>query len=174
MFLLLTGARIGEASALTWDRVNLDEAWWHLPDPKNRNPVWLPLSSQAVELLKTRQRVKGSKFVFTSWGKAGHIRDPRDTMKNLSEVAGLHLSPHDLRRTFTTIGIANCGIDLFKVELLTNHVPKTVTERHYLETSRLQYLLPQAQQIADWIEAQAVVAKAAQQPAAQPEAELVE
>ena len=174
MFLLLTGARSGDASALTWDRVNLDEAWWHLPDPKNRNPVWLPLSSQAVELLKTRQRVKGSKFVFTSWGKAGHIRDPRDTMKNLSEVAGLHLSPHDLRRTFTTIGIANCGIDLFKVELLTNHVPKTVTERHYLETSRLQYLLPQAQQIADWIEAQAVVAKAAQQPAAQPEAELVE
>lgn len=173
-FLMLTGARIGEASALTWDRVNLDECWWHIPDPKNSNPVWLPLSSQAVELLKTRQRVKGSPFVFASWGKCGHIRDPRDTMKNLSEVAGLHLSPHDLRRTFTTIGIANCGIDLFKVELLTNHVPKSVTERHYLETQKLQYLLPQVQQIADWMEAQAVAAKAAQQPAAQPEAELVE
>lgn len=173
-FLLLTGSRIGEASALTWDRVNLDECWWHIPDPKNSNPVWLPLSSQAVELLKTRQRVKGSPFVFASWGKCGHIRDPRDTMKNLSEVAGLHLSPHDLRRTFTTIGIACCGIDLFKVELLTNHVPKSVTERHYLETQKLQYLLPQVQQIADWIEAQAVAAKAAQQPEAQPEAELVE
>lgn len=160
-FLMLTGSRIGEASALTWDRVNLDECWWHIPDPKNSNPVWLPLSSQAVELLKSRQRVKGSPFVFASWGKCGHIRDPRDTMKNLSEVAGLHLSPHDLRRTFTTIGIANCGIDLFKVELLTNHVPKSVTERHYLETQKLQYLLPQVQQIADWIEAQAVVAKAA-------------
>lgn len=172
-FLLLTGSRIGEASALTWDRVNLDEGWWHLPDPKNRNPVWLPLSKQARELLATRQRVKGSPFVFASWGKCGHIRDPRDTMKNLSEVAGLHLSPHDLRRTFTTIGIANCGIDLFKVELLTNHVPKTVTERHYLETQQLQYLLPQAQQIADWLDARAVVAKT-EAGAAQPEAELVE
>ncbi|MDP1656295.1 MAG: hypothetical protein Q8K91_07500 [Hylemonella sp.] len=68
-------------------------------------------------------------------------------MNNLSEVAGLHLSPHDLRRTFTTIGIANCDIDLFKIELLTNHVPKTVTGRHYLETQQLQYLLPQVQQI---------------------------
>lgn len=159
-FLLLTGSRIGEASALTWDRVNLDEGWWHIPDPKNSNPVWLPLSSQAVELLKTRQRVKGIDFVFASWGKCGHIRDPRDTMKKLSEIAGLHLSPHDLRRTFTTIGIACCGIDLFKVELLTNHVPKSITERHYLETSRLEYLMPQVQQIADWIVSQGQIAKA--------------
>lgn len=151
MFLMLTGARISEASALTWDRVNLAEGWWHIPDPKNKNPVWLPLSTQAIDLLSARQRFEGSNYVFTSWGKAGHIRDPRDTMKKVSEVAGLHLTPHDLRRTFTTIGIAKCGIDLFKVELLTNHVPKSVTERHYLETQRLEYLLPEVQKIADWI-----------------------
>lgn len=154
MFLMLTGARIGEASALTWDRVNLDEGWWHIPDPKNSNPAWLPLCSQAVELLKTRQRVKGSKFVFTSWGKAGHIKDPRDTMGKVSEAAGSKVTPHDLRRTFTAIGFQNCGVDLFKLELLTNHVPKGVTARHYLETSRLQYLLPEVQRIGDWIEAQ--------------------
>ena len=153
-FLLLTGARIGEASALTWDRVNLEEGWWHIPDPKNSNPVWLPLSKEAQELLSTRQRIKGSPYVFTTWSKCGHIRDPRDTMTKVSEVAGLHLTPHDLRRTFTTIGVASCGIDLFKIELLTNHVPKTVTERHYLETSHLQYLKPEAQRIADWIATQ--------------------
>jgi integrase len=150
-FLLLTGARIGEASSLTWDQVNLDERWWHIPDPKNSNPVWLPLSSEAVRILKSRQRVEGSPFVFTSWGKSGHIKDPRDTMKRLSTVARMKLSPHDLRRTFTTIGVASCGIDLHKIELLTNHVPKTVTVRHYLETSRLQYLLPEAERIACWI-----------------------
>lgn len=155
MLLMLTGLRIGECSELTWDRVNLEEGWIHIPDPKNSNPVWLPLSTQAVQLLTTRQRVKGSPFVFSSWGKAGHIKDPRDTMKKVSEAAGTKITPHDLRRTFTTIGIANCGIDLTRVELLTNHVPKGVTARHYLETSHLQYLKPETQRISDWIEQQA-------------------
>lgn len=165
MFLLLTGCRISEAAELTWDRVNIDEndpanCWWHLPDPKNRNPVFLPLSSQAVELLKTRQRTEGNPHVFPSWGKTGHIRDPRDTMKKVSEVAGTKLSPHDLRRTYTTIGIAHCSIDVIRVELLTNHVPMGVTARHYLETSRLQYLQPEAQRIADWISEKARIAAA--------------
>ena len=155
MLLMLTGLRIGECSELTWDRVNLEEGWIHIPDPKNSNPVWLPLSTQAVQLLTTRQRVKGSPFVFSSWGKAGHIKDPRDTMKKVSEAAGTKITPHDLRRTFTTIGVATCGIDLHKVELLTNHVPKGVTARHYLETSHLQYLKPETQRISDWIEQQA-------------------
>ena len=93
--------------------------------------------------------------MFSSWGKAGHIKDPRDTMKKVSEVAGTKITPHDLRRTYTTIGIANCGIDLTRVELLTNHVPKSVTARHYIETSHLQYLKPETQRISDWIEQQA-------------------
>ena len=155
MLLMLTGLRIGECSELTWDRVNLEEGWIHIPDPKNSNPVWLPLSTQAVQLLTTRQRVKGSPFVFSSWGKAGHIKDPRDTMRKVSEVAGTKITPHDLRRTYTTIGVASVGIDLHKVELLTNHVPKGVTARHYLETSHLQYLKPETQRISDWIEQQA-------------------
>lgn len=152
IFLILTGARIGEASALTWDRVNFEENWWYIPDPKNSNPVWLPLSKQANELLTTRQRIRGSNFVFSSWGKCGHIRDPRDTMKKVSEIAGTKITPHDLRRTYTTIGVAICGIDIHKIELLTNHVPRGVTARHYLETSHLQYLLPEAQKIGDWFE----------------------
>lgn len=160
MFLMLTGARISEASSLTWDRVNLDEGWWHIPDPKNSNPVWLPLSKQAIELLTTRPRTKGSPYVFASWGKSGHLKDPRDTMRHVSGVAGTKVSPHDLRRTFTTIGVATCGIDLHKVELLTNHVPRGVTARHYLETSHLQYLMPEAQRIADWIDEQGRIASA--------------
>ena len=159
IFLLLTGCRIGEASALTWDRVNLDEGWFHLSDTKNKNPVYLPLSTQLVDLLTTRQLIEGSPFVFPSWSNSGHIQDPRDTMKKLSEVARSKITPHDLRRTYTTIGIACCNIDLFKIELLTNHVPKSVTERHYLETSHLQYLRPETQRVSDWVLGKARIAE---------------
>jgi len=152
IFLLLTGSRRNEACSLTWDRVDLEEGWWHLPDPKNRNPVWLPLSTQAIELLKTRERVEGSPYVFPSWRKTGHIKDPRDIMSKISQIAGMKITPHDLRRTFTTFGVTECDIDLHKIELLTNHVPKGVTARHYLETSYLQYLKPEVQVISDWIE----------------------
>lgn len=161
-FLLLTGARRNEGAMLTWDRVNLDEGWFHLPDPKNANPVWIPLSSSAVELLKARKPADddkdASKFVFPSRSKAGHVQDTRAPLERVSKVAGLHLSAHDLRRSFVSIGVATCGIALHEIELLTNHVPKGVTAKHYLRTQRLQYLQPKVQQIGDWIEQQAAIA----------------
>ena len=47
---------------------------------------------------------------------------------------------------------------MYKIELLTSHKPRSVTMMHYLETKRLQYLQPEAQQIADWIEQKARIA----------------
>lgn len=167
-FLLLTGARLMEAAALRWENVNLDEAWWHIPNPKNHNPVWLPLSAQAIALLKTRKDRRGdgvvvrgpSPFVFPTKSRAGHIHDPRAALQRIEGAAGYRPTAHDLRRTFVTIGVAELKLDLYKVELLTNHAPKSVTARHYLETQRLQYLLPEVQQIGDFIETQGRVAAA--------------
>lgn len=155
-FLMLTGARRNEGAKLTWDRVDLDEGWFHLSDTKNSNPIWLPLCSQAIELLKARrlsEDVKNaSPFVFRSRSKVGHVTDTRSPLEKISKVVGIHLSAHDLRRTFVSIGVAILDIDLHKVELLTNHVPKGVTARHYLQTSKLQYLQPQVESIGNWIE----------------------
>lgn len=174
-FLLLTGARRGEGSSLRWDQVHLDDdpahCWWHLPNPKNGNAVWLPLSSQAVALLKSRPRAKlpggdENPFVFPTNSKQGHITDARAPLERLRKIEGLasdgsgFVSAHDLRRTYVTVGFSVCRIDIFKLELLTNHVPQGVTARHYLQTSRLQYLYPEVQAIGDWIEEQAGVAEA--------------
>lgn len=174
-FLMLTGARKGEGGSLRWEQVHLDDdpaqCWWHLPNPKNGNPVWLPLSSQAVALLKARPRAKlphgkDDPHVFPSSAKCGHITDARAPLERLRDIDGIAsdgsaiVSAHDLRRTFVTAGFSMCGIDLFKLELLTNHVPQGVTARHYLKTSRLQYLHPEVQAIGDWIDREGVIAAA--------------
>lgn len=170
-FLFLTGARRSEAAALTWDRVHLDDdpanCWWHLREEDNKtgNPVWLPLSSQAVALLRARKPadddMEASKYVFPSRSKSGHVQDTRAPFERICEALKLGgLSAHDLRRTLITIGFSACNVELFKMELLTNHVPEGVTAKHYLQTSRLQYLHPEIQRIGDWVEHQAALAKA--------------
>jgi integrase len=166
MFLMLTGARRNEAAALTWDRVNIDQddptnCWWFIPDPKNRNPVTLPLSSQAAAIIKSRKAVDDNPHVFASRSKTGHIKDTRAPLEQLSKRIGMdRLSAHDLRRTFVTTGVKACRLDLAKLELLTNHVPQGITARHYLSTSDLRDFHTEVQAIGDYIESEARVAAA--------------
>lgn len=164
-FLMLTGCRRSEAASLEWRNVNLDEAWFHLSNTKNGNPVWLPLSTQAVALLKARKPKDddkdASEYVFPSRAKGGFVTDTRAPLVRIAKLIDQPISAHDLRRTFVSTGVATLGIDLYKMELLTNHVPQGVTAKHYLKTQRLQYLLPDTQLISDWIEQQAAKASGA-------------
>jgi integrase len=161
-FLLLTGCRWSEAAELSWAQVDLDGdvPSWHLPDPKNHRPITIPLCTPAVALLRARPRRKGNPYVFPSRSEGkGHAKDARATMEAVSKVAGLHLSPHDLRRSHIAVGHA-CGIEMWRIELLTGHVPNTVTLRNYTETSDLRYLAPEAERIGAWIVQQGEIAEA--------------
>lgn len=160
--ILLTGLRIGEASTLRWDQINLEDRWFRIPNPKNGNAVSMPISRQTAALLNARPRGEGSPFVFPSWGAAGHIKRPRDTMQNLRVIAGNSLTPHDLRRTYTHIALRQCRIEKYRVDLLTNHLTRDVTSMHYFDTANLQWLQPEAQKIADWLDREARAAEAKQ------------
>ena len=162
-FLLTTGARATEAGSLTWAQVQLDDhtPTWHLPDPKNGRPVTFPLSSLPADLLRHRKQESRSEFVFPSPGAKGHIADARGVLTSVSSAAGLAVTRHDLRRTFTALAI-HCGLELWKAELLTGHVPQTVTLRHYMETSDLRYLHADVERIGTWIFQQGLIARAAE------------
>jgi len=155
-FILLTGGRLDEATALTWDRVNTDEGWWHLDDPKNHRAVTFPLSKLACEIISNRPKI--NEYVFVSGGKYGHTTEIRTPMKKISEAIGLKVSAHDLRRTFKAMAIEN-GIEKWKFDLLTNHQLVDVSGKHYLETSDLLYLRAEIDIIADWVVEQARIAK---------------
>ena len=170
MFLLCTGARRNEGAALEWRNVHLEDdpanCSWFIEDPKNKNPITLPLSSQAVAVLKARQKANEksptmSKFVFPSRSASGHVKDTRAPLERYATVIGMdRLSAHDLRRSFVSLGVKACRLDIAKLELLTNHVPQGVTARHYLETSDLRDYHREVQAIGDYIEGEAWVAAA--------------
>ncbi len=174
IFALLTGGRRDEMAALTWEFVNIDDhdpsnCWWYLDDRKRGDPIWLPLSSQAVALLKSRRELAekaianggdASPFVFPTRSEVGYIRDPRAAIESVGKVAGKHLSLHDMRRTFTNISMRECLIEKFRTDLLTGHKPaqEDTTSRNYLDLAHLDWLQPEVQKIGDWIEQQAAVA----------------
>lgn len=161
LFIMLTGCRWSEAAELTWDCVSPDFTAWHIPDPKNHNPVIFPLSAPARAMLGARPRIEGNDYVFPGRGKTPFLKDARSTMAEVSKLAGLHLTHHDLRRTFIAIGI-KLKIEMWKLKLLTNHISKgDVTIFNYTETNDLRYLSGEAEQIAAWIMEQGAIASGA-------------
>jgi integrase len=101
---LWTGARRGDLLSMRWQDLGLDDNRWEIPHPKNRTPYVVPLTPEAVKILRDRsERSKGSEWVFPSKrGTAGHLTDFKRGWKELLKRAGFadkDLRQHDLRRT---------------------------------------------------------------------------
>lgn len=161
--LILTGCRKTELASLTWDRVHFDLGTFVIPKEiaKNHNALTFPLTPMLRELLERRPRVKGSAYVFASWGKKSpYIGDPRGAMEAVSEVAGMHLSPHDLRRTFDDIAKL-CKVGEDERWKLLNHLPTDVHRKHYANSITIKVLAEAVESMHDWIKAEAAKAATA-------------
>lgn len=161
LFMIYTGARIGESSRLTWDRVNLfDEVpTFYFDKTKNHNPVTLPISDPLLAILKDRyqSRAKNCKYVFPSVrGNTPYVTNTTALFKKISEVAGEHLSNHDLRRTFEDI-CQNCGIDSDKRRQLLNHLASDVHGQAYANNPDPAELMAAVQKVGMWILSEAEI-----------------
>jgi integrase len=161
-FLILTGARLSEASELTSDRTDLDgprPSWCIRPEQsKTGSGRILPLSTHAASILSSQPHVADNPYVFTSRNAKSHVAHPGATWRAVSYQAGVRVTAHSMRRTFTNTCL-KLGIEMWKTEMLTSHVPTTTTLLHYTDTADLrESCANEVQTVADWIESQSQAA----------------
>jgi integrase len=150
-FLILSGNRLEEVSALRWEEINSDSI--HLPAErmKNKLPFDLPLTPQLRAILDSVPRIAGCPYVFTingttplkSWDKA---------KKRIDAATGVTNWQHrDLRRTMAT-GMQRLGIAEDVIDACIAHVKtgvKKVYQRHlYASQKRAAF-----EAWGDWITA---------------------
>jgi integrase len=130
--LMLTGQRLAEVGGMRWDELDLENKLWTLPAErvKNGERHEVPLSDDALEILKALPRIKTTKgFVFTTTRDAAvsgfsRAKDHLDATVKASLPRGAtapeHWTFHDLRRTMAS-GMARLGIQLPVIEKVLNH-----------------------------------------------------
>lgn len=150
--LAVTGLRIGEARALQWEQINLEDRSLSLTDTKNRSDITLPLSETAAGILEGRH--DRAAWVFPARTGSGHLKDVRGQLELLADQTGVTVTAHDLRRTFRAVAAA-CNVELWRTKALMNHKQsQDVTLAHYTDLSDVRNLKPEADRIGEHFERQ--------------------
>lgn len=130
--LLLTGQRREEVSAMSWPEIDLDEKEWTVPAERTKSDREniVPLSKQAIAVLKNVKRLKGD-YVFSTGNGEKHVKGYSKAKRQTDDaIAKLVKSGkakkvepwrwHDLRRTLKT-GMSKLRVSEFVSELVLNH-----------------------------------------------------
>lgn len=132
---IFTGARKNEVASLKWSDVNLDgePPTAIFRETKNGTELLIPLAAYVVKLIqdyKAAAFTGPDGFLFPSFGKTGHIRDPRKQIKKAVDAGGVQFMPHDSRRTFLSFcNHEELSIPKWTQKRLCNHaLPQDVTE----------------------------------------------
>jgi integrase len=112
-----TAMRQGELLALTWADVDLQNRIAHLSDTKNSEPRDVPLSSRALEILRTLPRPLDATARVFPLTQAIVVR----TFIQARKAAGIHdLRFHDLRREAAS-RLFERGLNVAEVAAITGH-----------------------------------------------------
>ncbi|NCP62670.1 MAG: tyrosine-type recombinase/integrase [Alphaproteobacteria bacterium] len=131
--LLLTGARKSEVLKATWNEFDLKKEVWTKPshNTKQAKMEHLPLSSQAVELLK-KMKLQASDSPFLFPGKVQgqplkEIKKAWETIRQSANIADVRI--HDLRHTYAS-HLVSSGLSLSIVGKLLGHTQASTTQRY--------------------------------------------
>ncbi|MDA0691526.1 MAG: tyrosine-type recombinase/integrase [Nitrospinae bacterium] len=157
-FMAVTAQRKSEVLNAVWTEFNFHEDYWELPAHRTKNGKAhrVPLSPLALEILEAAKQVsKGSEWVFPSpVGKRTQKKTPgvspivgssldHAVRRTLTNFGIEHFTPHDLRRTATSM-ITGLGVPRLTVKKILNHTDSEVTgiyDRHDYFGEKKQALL---------------------------------
>jgi integrase len=117
----LTALRRGEVLDLTWQEVDLENQCLRLRSSKTGASVRV-LSDPAAALLRSLPRV----------GERVFPARLENRLTTIFRAAGVDAGPHDLRRTFASVG-AELGLADSLIGELLGHAARGVTARHYIK-----------------------------------------
>lgn len=152
-FAVLCASRSGEVRGGTWDEIDLEARIWKIPGArmKMERDHRIPLSDEAVALLKATPRVSGSPYVFPAV-RGGALSDMSlsATMRRMQEAevkagrkgwldpdSGRPAVPHRLRSTFR-VYCAERGVDRDMAELCLAHSVGSSVERAYQRSDMVE------------------------------------
>ena len=150
LLMMFTGLRRGEAQRLRWTDVDLAYKTLTVRDTKNHEDHTLPLSDYLLALLEARKLSDPEiEFVFSSYGREGYMKDPRELLKRVVDTSGVAFTPHDLRRTFITVA-ESLDIPAYALKRLLNHKMRQDVTAGYIITD-VERLRKPMQQVTDFI-----------------------
>ena len=133
-FLLLTGARKGEALNAKWDQFDLEKGVWTKPShmTKQKKKEHLPLSEKTIELLHSLKKITphGSSYLFPGRIPGEPIKEIKTLWNTILKKAGLeNVRVHDLRHTHASHFVSS-GLSLSIVGKLLGHTQASTTQRY--------------------------------------------
>lgn len=144
--LLLTALRRRELSDLPWSDVDLEKGTLTITADrtKNKREHVLPLTKRVHEILKARHNSKGDAEL------AFGINEIKRAVAVIEQQTGLHISPHDLRRSWASFAERG-GIGQYTIKRAMNHLSGgDVTGQHYAKVD-LDDLRAAMQRVEDHI-----------------------
>ena len=147
-FIAYTFVRSGELRLAKWDEINFDEKLWIIPaeHTKLKRDQLVPLSRQAIEILKDMQRryKKKTGYIFPATrgktgplGRATMLTALKNAMANISVlIARQGGTIHGLRATASTL-LHEAEFDHFVIERQLAHLDKNSVSAAY---NRAEYL----------------------------------
>jgi integrase/recombinase XerD len=133
MFMVDSGVRLAEVLALNWEDVNIKNGIVRINNGKGGKFRTVVVSVETRRaLIKYRAEIDAdeSKAVFqTIHGTRFTESGLRSWMNRLSQKAGVHITPHALRRSFATLSV-KAGMDLFRLQALMGHSSLEMTKQY--------------------------------------------